>query len=207
MCKKEKSVVDFSKNKNKKDGLNGHCKKCHSNYRKNRYKENPEREKISNFNYRQNNYVNSNCCVCNKDIVRYRTNVGEGKNNYCKECLKFSRRYKNISPVSYYIRSSKRRSKNNKFKFNLKEKYLEKLFIKQGGKCKVTNIPIELHGCYTKKGTLATTASLDRIDNSKGYIKGNVRFVSLGVNYMKNRRSDEELFELLSLIKENYNIT
>jgi len=51
---------------------------------------------------------------------------------------------------------------------------------------------------------LANSASLDRIDNEKGYIKGNVRFVCLGINYMKNRRADSEVFELLDKILEYY---
>jgi hypothetical protein len=44
-CNLEKDEKDFSKNKNRKDGLNGHCKTCHSiawkAYRKN------NKEKIS----------------------------------------------------------------------------------------------------------------------------------------------------------------
>jgi hypothetical protein len=46
------------------------------------------------------------------------------------------------------------------------------------------------------------TASLDRIDNKKGYIKGNVRWVLLGINYMKNRHSDEDLNILINKIKK-----
>jgi hypothetical protein len=41
---------------------------------------------------------------------------------------------------------------------------------------------------------------LDRVDNSKGYIKGNMMWVVLGVNYMKNRHSNEDLKELIDRI-------
>lgn len=34
-------------------------------------------------------------------------------------------------------------------------------------------------------------ASLDRIDSSKGYIKGNVQFVATPINYLKGTMSDE----------------
>ena len=33
-------------------------------------------------------------------------------------------------------------------------------------------------------------ASLDRIDSSKGYVKGNVQFIVAPINYMKNTLSD-----------------
>lgn len=43
-------------------------------------------------------------------------------------------------------------------------------------------------------------ASLDRIDSSKGYIKGNVQFVSLPINYMKSTKSDIEIRQFLKQI-------
>ncbi len=36
-CDVRKSSSEFSKNSKRKDGLNGQCKRCHSNYRKNHY--------------------------------------------------------------------------------------------------------------------------------------------------------------------------
>ena len=47
------------------------------------------------------------------------------------------------------------------------------------------------------------TASVDRIDSNKGYIKGNIRWVSRSINYMKNNMSDDMVWELCNLIKEN----
>lgn len=41
-------------------------------------------------------------------------------------------------------------------------------------------------------------ASLDRIDNSKGYIEGNVRFVSWVFNRVKGTLSDEQLEDLVN---------
>ena len=41
------------------------------------------------------------------------------------------------------------------------------------------------------------------IDNKLGYTKGNVRWVVLGINYMKNRHSDEDLIILINKIKES----
>ena len=45
------------------------------------------------------------------------------------------------------------------------------------------------------------TASLDRIDSSKDYIKGNIQFISLAMNYMKAQMSHEQTLELITTIK------
>ncbi len=40
-CKTEKPLVEFTKNKAKKDGHNGYCKKCQAKYLKEHYQKNP----------------------------------------------------------------------------------------------------------------------------------------------------------------------
>lgn len=45
-------------------------------------------------------------------------------------------------------------------------------------------------------------ASVDRIDNTKGYIEGNVQFVCLGFNYMRNSVTLEKAIEFIRKLKE-----
>jgi hypothetical protein len=45
------------------------------------------------------------------------------------------------------------------------------------------------------------SASIDRIDSSLGYVKGNVRWVSRAMNWMKNEMTDEMTWELIRLIQ------
>jgi hypothetical protein len=53
------------------------------------------------------------------------------------------------------------------------------------------------------RGTLYAP-SIDRIDNSKGYIKGNIEVISRQANAMKNSASTAELLEFAYTILERY---
>jgi hypothetical protein len=67
------------------------------------------------------------------------------------------------------------------------------LFLKQDKKCALTGLPITLIKENFLKRHTEHTASLDRIDNKLGYIKGNVQWVHKEVNLLKNNFSEEEL--------------
>lgn len=56
--------------------------------------------------------------------------------------------------------------------------------------CPIMNTKLEYHG--NTRGN-PNSASLDRIDNSKGYIKGNIQTISLHANTMKNNANFEQL--------------
>lgn len=43
MCEKELDTSNFSKNRNKKDGLNYHCRACQKQYRKSHYQNNRDK--------------------------------------------------------------------------------------------------------------------------------------------------------------------
>jgi len=62
--------------------------------------------------------------------------------------------------------------------------------------CPVLGIPIEKRfNADGKKGAYPNSPSLDRIDNLKGYEKGNVQVISSKANSMKNSASPEELLK------------
>jgi hypothetical protein len=72
-----------------------------------------------------------------------------------------------------------------------------KLFIAQGGKCALTGMPLTIAIPY--KGT-ATTAGIDRIDNNKGYVLGNVHWIHKTVNMMKGVLDLARFRELCQLV-------
>jgi len=73
----------------------------------------------------------------------------------------------------------------------------------QNGICEFTGVNLILSSYSKISKNPIYAASLDRIDNSKGYIKGNIRWVSRAINWMKNSMSDNMLNELIGLIIEN----
>jgi len=52
----------------------------------------------------------------------------------------------------------------------------------------------------------AYTASIDRVDSAKGYVKGNIVFVISAVNTMKNDLPEKELLSIIESIYKNKNL-
>lgn len=83
------------------------------------------------------------------------------------------------------------------FPCNLDLLYIKELWEKQKGKCAITGVNLILKSKENKN----YQASLDRIDSSKGYIRGNVRFVSVSINWLKNNLDDNHVKEFIEIIK------
>lgn len=102
----------------------------------------------------------------------------------------------------FYTNLARQRAKIKKIDFDLSSEYLKELFTLQNGKCAITQIPVVLNkSAFKGKDKRMDYASLDRIDSSKGYVKGNVQFVCLGINYMKNTFSSEDISSFLIKLK------
>jgi hypothetical protein len=82
-------------------------------------------------------------------------------------------------------------AKRKGYKFNLSLDYLWKLYEKQKELCALSGVKLSFG--KTKNSTYV--ASLDRIDSSKGYTKGNVQWVHKEVNRMKSNLSDEKFVD------------
>lgn len=92
---------------------------------------------------------------------------------------------------------AKDRAKKYNYEFNITE---DDIIIPD--KCPLLNIPI----FCGDKDNYENSPSLDRIDNTKGYIKGNVWVISKKANSMKNSASFSELKTFCQNIKR-YNLT
>lgn len=103
------------------------------------------------------------------------------------------------SKFRYYFRTIKNRNKE----LNVTIDDLRDLWEKQEGKCFYTKINLVLSEFTNINKNPIYSASIDRIDSSKGYIKGNICWVSRSVNYMKGTLSVDMFWELCEHI---YNV-
>lgn len=73
-----------------------------------------------------------------------------------------------------------------------------KVFLQQDRKCSLTGLPI--HFPTTRKTTKYSTASLDRIDSSKGYTKDNIQWIHKKLQPMKMNMGQVEFLDWCSKI-------
>ena len=91
---------------------------------------------------------------------------------------------------------AKQRAKQKDFEFNL-----EAVDIVIPIRCPILDIEIIRN---TNKSIKANSPSLDRIDNTKGYIKGNIMVISNKANTMKNNATPEELIKFAKWVLNTY---
>lgn len=87
--------------------------------------------------------------------------------------------------------------------FDLTIEFVWELYEKQEGVCALSGLPIYFDGelgSLNKHGYQRKTASLDRIDSSRGYLQDNVQWVHKEINQMKSNRTDEDFVELCKAV-------
>lgn len=107
--------------------------------------------------------------------------------------LETKRNFKIRSPEMYILNGTRSRAKERGIDFNLE---LEDIIIPDA--CPICKIPLK----FSAKRT-SNTPSVDRLDNSKGYIKGNVRIISWRANRLKNNLTKEEIICLYKYITDD----
>ena len=81
------------------------------------------------------------------------------------------------------------------------------VYLQQNGKCAISGVDIMLRGqeigISSKQVHEKTTASLDRIDSSKGYTIDNIQWIHKDLNQMKSDRPMETFLYWVKTIYEN----
>lgn len=114
----------------------------------------------------------------------------------CNTCN--SNRVKGESPEKRMLRRAKTRAKERGLDFNL-----ELSDIEIPVKCPVLGFDLKTHS--GRSGGNPESPALDRIDNSLGYVKGNVMVISHLANMMKGQATDEQLLMFASWVLETRN--
>lgn len=143
-----------------------------------------------------------------KDVCEYDTS--SLKEAYIPEIFEYrtcDNKSKEYAPFNWHISNCLSISKVRKRKQgDLDLVFLKELWDFQEGKCPYTGWPLKqmeknYHKCQLPK--TPDRASLDRVDSSKGYLKGNVRFISLMAQYAKNKFTDQEVVDFCKSVCQN----
>ncbi len=144
------------------------------------------------------------CKECNQSLnlnkfsLIEKWNVNSGTKDICKKCStkirqieKLNRDWK-VDAAKLLYKNIKSRCKRTGREFSIE---LEDIIIPE--KCPVFGFELKRED----KQTWMSAPSVDRIDSSKGYIKGNVTVVSRRANILKRDATVEELELLLNYYK------
>lgn len=99
-----------------------------------------------------------------------------------------------------YMGIIKSNAKRRNLKVNININYLWKLFLKQNRKCALSGIELKFN---THSKSYNGNASLDRIDNKKPYIRGNLQWVHKDINWMKQDFNEKYFIDMCKLIAKN----
>lgn len=104
------------------------------------------------------------------------------------------------NPHKVLLNNAKQRAVKRGLEFNIEDEDVVIPVI-----CPILNIPISKNVCINiRSGPHSGSPSLDRIDNTKGYVKGNVQVISHQANTMKANASPEELIRFAEWILKTY---
>jgi hypothetical protein len=95
----------------------------------------------------------------------------------------------------------KKQALSRNLSFDVTIEDLWNLYVNQNRFCALTNLPIKFP---SKSGGVDGNASLDRIDNDKGYTLDNLQWVHKSVNKMKSVFHQNEFIKYCKLVTEKH---
>ena len=125
---------------------------------------------------------------------------GTGLRCKCKVCdASYKRKFARDRPFNQILHGARKRARDRDVPFNLTEEYLESIWT---GVCPVFQVRLNLPGQGEGHHRTTATPSLDRLIPDKGYVPGNVIWISMRANQMKNDGTSEELFRVAEWLQQ-----
>lgn len=140
-------------------------------------------------------------CKCGNVITAPTSHLKRGDYISCG-CLKKHFAWKGYGDLSgQYWGNLRRNARTRDLEFNISKKDAWDLFLKQDRKCIYTGL-ILTFAHNLKSFSENQTASLDRIDSSKGYIKGNIQWVHKVIQQMKWLYTSQDFISWCHLVSK-----
>ena len=163
---------------------------------------------LSVAGYDKHSHIVFNCfCECGKELEVLGNSLITGNTTTCGcESRKRGKNHANWTGYeeirNSYWTSLKTNAFDRGFCFDVSIEQAWDLFIKQGRKCALTGR--QLIFAPVRKKQSVQTASLDRINSSKGYRLDNIQWVHKTVNQMKMNLTQEDFIKICQEVV-NYN--
>lgn len=164
---------------------------------------------LDDYSTRKNgrSYIRAQC-TCGSEIIKLLpiSHYTSKKHKGCEMCSMFhtSNGYELISGEFWSCLKSSAEKRNIKFDITIQD--IWELFINQNKKCALSGVDIIFYKNtteYNRSKRRLKTASLDRIDSSKGYTLDNIQWVHKDVNRMKNKYNQKYFIEICKKIAKN----
>ena len=141
------------------------------------------------------------CKNCGKEFDKLISSMGKSKCQ-CTKKDKPAHNSKSLNLISsIYFESCKSNAKSRGREFSVSKQDLWDQWVKQEEKCVLSGILLTLRRNYREKNEM--TASLDRIDSSRGYSKDNIQWIHKDINKMKSNYPEEYFIKICKLITEH----
>ena len=202
LCKGvEKQVSEFGIYSKSRDGLRSICNKCHNEANRIYYLQNKEVIKIKDKAYYKNNlekeklyrkiYAEKNADIIKIKMKEFRKVNAEKLHDQIQAKLKKREGY-----LKYLIVHLRAKDKKYGRACDIDYEYILGLIERQNNKCVYSGAELLWQNCSKDihQGTI------DRIDSSKGHIRGNCQLVTVPVNNFKTDLSHEKFIQLIGLI-------
>jgi len=132
-------------------------------------------------------------------------NLGEYLGNGDPSLLMPSNRKDEFSRFRYFMQ----KARNRRHATDLDLPFLRDLWTDQEGRCALSGVLMDLPrstGAWASRTHDPLKPSLDRIDSSKGYLKGNVRFVTVIANMARQSWTDEQVVAFCRAVVQEHGL-
>jgi len=136
--------------------------------------------------------------MLNKERIRAQKSEYAKKNS---DRIKAYHANKRVSSPLINIKDSVRNALNRRGG-DITAEYVMSVWIEQNGKCALSGIDMTW-GYRGKSHTPPTSFSIDRIDQTIGYYKGNVRLVCHAINSFRGSMTDDEMLHMAKNLVNN----
>jgi hypothetical protein len=137
-------------------------------------------------------------CKCGNTCIAYGVDLVHNRTKTCgcRTGIESKRNWQGYGeiPKSYWRTLNRNASLKNR-ELTVTIDYINDLLLSQNRRCALSGLEISFKD---------TTASLDRIDNDKGYVPGNVQWVHKHINNMKHTYENTYFVDLCCLIAEHH---